>query len=248
MQSNLQDTPIFVIHVSQGYEERAKSIDAQASKLGLNIQYILDGDIKDLNINTLNKFFPPNTQLRDTEKSCVYKHVLAMQEIIHQNLEGALIMEDDFLFYKNCQAVFEKCLTEAQALFSSSTSPSFLINFERGAHYIPLFKLRIGKYLYKKEKTKMASCYYVTNKTASTFLKTITNEKINLPADWLQTHICNQNDIPIYWTEPTLGDQGSKSGVFDSELSNRKASFAKRTSWLISKFYKSYIKRIFAFK
>ena len=48
---------IFVLHVREGYEDRAAHIDAMMKRLGLQFEYILDGDKTDLTPEILNRWF-----------------------------------------------------------------------------------------------------------------------------------------------------------------------------------------------
>ena len=47
--------PIFVLHVREGYEDRAAHIDAMMARLGLSFEYMLDGDKCDLTPEVLDR-------------------------------------------------------------------------------------------------------------------------------------------------------------------------------------------------
>ena len=47
-QSSVITEKVLVLHVKQGYEERAKHIEKMLGELHIPFEYILDGDIKEI--------------------------------------------------------------------------------------------------------------------------------------------------------------------------------------------------------
>lgn len=91
---------VFVIHVSEGYEERRHHIDKHLPERGIaNFEYMLRGDIKDLTPEVKAKYFRENDKL--PELSCAYKHVLAYEKMVKRGIERALILEDDAFLANN---------------------------------------------------------------------------------------------------------------------------------------------------
>ena len=56
-QSSVITEKVLVLHVKQGYEERAKHIEKMLGELHIPFEYILDGDIKDITTEVLQKYF-----------------------------------------------------------------------------------------------------------------------------------------------------------------------------------------------
>ena len=55
---------VFVIHVSEGYEERRQHIDKHLPERGIvHFEYMLRGDIKDLTPEVKTKYFKGNDNL-----------------------------------------------------------------------------------------------------------------------------------------------------------------------------------------
>lgn len=52
---------VFVLHVKEGNEDRAKQIEAMLEKLGIKFEYMLDGDIKDITEERKSKYFDMRT-------------------------------------------------------------------------------------------------------------------------------------------------------------------------------------------
>ena len=106
--------PVLVLHVKNGYEDRARHMEAMLGARNIPFTYILDGDISDLNQNILTKYFAEGMRKFDGATSCALKHIYAYEYIISHGLEGALIMEDDMLLYKNFESIFQKCMQECK--------------------------------------------------------------------------------------------------------------------------------------
>ena len=49
--------PVLVAHVKRGYEERRRSIERQFHGLGIAFEFMLDGDIEDIDVETATRWF-----------------------------------------------------------------------------------------------------------------------------------------------------------------------------------------------
>jgi hypothetical protein len=74
------------------------------------------------------------------------------------------------------------------------------------------------------------------------------HNKIHLPPDHLCTFIDGQNKTKIYWSDPTLVEQGSMNGLFPSALDGGRKTkplwYLKARFWW-SRLRKKYIYRFF---
>jgi len=82
--------------------------------------------------------------------------------------------------------------------------------------------------------------YLITKKCAQKIINGInkSEDRINLPADWWLNTVIRENKFIVYWAEPTLVTQGSKSG--------QSSSFRKQKSFLstrIKKWTKFFLQR-----
>ena len=92
---------LLVLHVRKGYEDREAHIRNQLNRRGLPFQFILDGDRDDLSPEVLDRYFTGQMHQPSAATSCAMKHLLACQYIIGHELEGAVVLEDDMILYKN---------------------------------------------------------------------------------------------------------------------------------------------------
>jgi glycosyl transferase family 25 len=94
--------PTFIIHVST-HTQREKHIvhQIQKSKFLHNYELITKGDIQDIDTSIHQQYFGGVLHTINAGVSCAYKHILAYEEVIQQNLEFALILEDDIFLENN---------------------------------------------------------------------------------------------------------------------------------------------------
>ena len=75
--------------------------------------------------------------------------------------------------------------------------------------------------------------------TANQFITYLEKNKYPRIIDSMHTKMCNELNIPIYWIEPPLVKQGSKNGMFESELSGRSklTKFGDFKYWLTDTYH-----------
>lgn len=106
------ETQVLVVHV-RGQKEREAFIQKQLEKLCWPCHYILDGNVSDLTPEIIDRYFidtgrPDTMYGRFPRTSCAYKHLLATQYILDNQLPGALIVEDDLRIYPSFKNLFLK--------------------------------------------------------------------------------------------------------------------------------------------
>lgn len=235
---------VLVLHVKKGYEERAEHIEKMLAKLHIPFEYILDGDVPDLTQEILDKYFEPGKEGLygyTPRTSCSYKHFLAYEYILRNNLKGALILEDDIILGKKFIPVFNKCMEE----FETMPIDDILISFEDSRlRFVPRSQRRAGKYIYKGDKDRMAGAYYISNGAARQVMEYVAANKCDRPIDLLHGFLIKKIGFPYYWCQPTIATQGSFSGKFHSSLSPKK-EFCIWASW---KFKLNYKKLLYYFR
>ena len=97
---------IYVLHVTEGYEDREKSIKEQFEKLKLNFEFVLEYDIPQLREEQLSKYFSPKHTLRMSELSCSMKHIEALKKIEKAQGDIFLVLEDDVIFSQDSLIMF----------------------------------------------------------------------------------------------------------------------------------------------
>ncbi|RKF22161.1 glycosyltransferase family 25 protein [Alginatibacterium sediminis] len=206
---------VFVIHVSEGYNERKEHIDRELPKNGIsNYEYILDGDIKDLDSPVGKQLFSRSSRTK-AEQSCFYKHYLAYKEMERRNIEFALILEDDVILARNFPRNINNILTEIEH------KTNYLINVERAELCVPFYYRKFRNYIYPVNYSKLTGGYIIHRKVAEKITKDVELNGATIPIDTFHGDMKNKLNYNLYWTEPCLVDQGSKDGTFASSIDGK---------------------------
>lgn len=228
---------VLVLHVKQGYEERARHIEKMLAELHIPFEYILDGDINDITPEVLDKYFKDgkeNMHGNTAKTSCCYKHFLAYEYILKNNLKGVLILEDDCILDKKFPQVFNLCMKE----FEKMPTKNILISFEDSRlRFIPRSQRIKGQYLYKGDKDRMTGAYYISRGAAEEIMNYVAKNKCERPIDLLHSLLIKEENFPYYWCQPTVASQGSFTGKFHSSISSKK-EFCIWASWRFKLTYK----------
>lgn len=143
------NSKILVLHVKKGYEDRQKHIEKMMKSWGYSFEYILDGDMDDLNLEFVHQYFTGEMDCISPATSVATKHLKAARYIVDHQLDGALILEDDMLLYPNFEKVFNQCLSEIQNRHLTTA----LISFEDSSlHFVPGSQRKKGQHLYIAKK------------------------------------------------------------------------------------------------
>lgn len=225
---------VLVIHV-RGNESRREYIQKQVEQIGMPYEYILDGNKEDLTEEILNKYFRGEMHGQYPRTSCAYKHILACKYIIEQNLDGALILEDDIRLFDNFKSKFEQSIQECE--YEHAEEP-LIINFEESSlMLVPRSKRKREQMLYKADRDRFTGCMYVTQGAASVVLDYAESEKSELAIDRLHSLLISKGLINYYWNHPCLACQCSCDGSMPTMIPTKPRPF-KRLKWFYKKFYK----------
>jgi glycosyl transferase family 25 len=225
---------IFVIHVSEGYEERKKHIDAHLPERGFSqFTYMLDGDIKDITPNVKNKYFNNITDMGAI--SCFYKHLLVYQNMVENKIESALIFEDDVFLRSNSLEVLTKLSAELEH------ESNFIVNIESPFYTVPKSVQNKGQMLYLAKETKRTGGYVIDLIAATKIVNYLNANTTNLPIDTFQSALRETLKYNIFWIVPPIVTQGSKNGMFHSELSCRRKSYFKFLTSIFRDVYQEYV-------
>lgn len=246
MKNSLLDN-IYIIHVSEGYEDRKLHIDKHLPERGLsNFEYILQGDIKDITPFIAENYFTKN--LKPAEISCSYKHILVYKKMVDERIEKSLILEDDAFLETNAVELINRIEYEMRH------EKNYIINIEKSNYSVPWIFKRHNKFCYLASHTKRCGGYIIHLDVAEKIVRYLDVEKIDLPIDSFQTKNRDTLCYNTYWLDPAIVTQGSKNGSFASELSRRKTSKFKKLTSTLRDFYQRFIvtnfskKRLESFK
>lgn len=240
MAQNLNIDKVFVAHVKSGAEARRESIDRQLSQRGIPYEFMLNGDLEDMPQALIDRWFLPKRIMNPKMMSCTCKHLLIYEQMHRDGLKDALILEDDIFLSADFVVQFNKVVQE---LFCrKDTSPSLAwISFENSTlRFPPRSVLTPSMNLYRALEPRCTGAYYIGAEAARSLLKIADSEKLSLPIDCFVEVIAKRSPSPLelYWCHPTIAEQGSMNGVFDSIDERRTASLWRKVKWNLDKCYK----------
>lgn len=233
------DDTCYVLHVKKGYEDREQSILQQFSELGIPFEWVLDHDVDDITPMILEKYKYHGT-LKDVEISCSLKHICAWERIARGDSEGGFVFEDDVLLDIRR---FKAGAQEALAEFHDQWNDCGYISLGNGcALYVPWTSIRKNKKLYRAEHVRAADSYWINRETARKKVAWVMENGFFLPADHLINQLAAELDIPILWLEPTIANQGSHTGLFQSGIQDlKRGRFIDSIGWKVKIFRRKYL-------
>lgn len=233
--------PVLVAHVKHGFEDRRRSIERQFTELGMPFEFMLDGDISDIDAELSARWFDPGFPL-GPQQSCACKHLLMYQRIVKAGWAGALILEDDILLLEGFAPVFEASLQELRRRNEAVLGTAW-ISYENTGHVVPPRReIKQGQMLYRSMTTRCTGAYYIGCTAAAALLHEASTRKVDKAIDcWVEDMVPLLPDrLQIYWCHPAIAEQGSMNGRFDSMDSRRRAGVWRRLKWKMDRLYKRF--------
>jgi len=216
---------IYVLH-SSNLTKRKKHILEQFRIHNIyNFEFIEKYDITKITDDESIIF---DKDYKRTRMSLFLKHLYVYELIAKDNdEEPTLIFEDDVIlsddFNEIVKAYIKETPEDYDMLFIGS-GYNLHINKEL------LDDANAAAHIYKNPYTRATDSYIITNKcakklceyiaaaTATATATATANNKITQPIDmWLNRAIID-NQLKIYWSEPTIVSQGSQTGLFELSL------------------------------
>ena len=176
-------------------ENRKKHMQEQFNMYGIDDSKVIyiEGYNKDTLTNDFINTITTNKSLKKGEVSCAYKHYLALKHIVENNIELAVIMEDDIRF--------NEYVPKRIDIYLDQMSEDWNVLFDND--YLRMSEnITSDLYVYKNEtqKSNCASFYLINLKTAKILYDSF------LPFDKAVDHYYNdlfkKYDMNIYWAEP----------------------------------------------
>lgn len=222
--------PIYVLHVRQGYDERALHIETMMERLGLTFEYILDGDKADLDQETLQRWFSGSMRQIQSATSCAYKHLIACMLILERQLAGALILEDDIVLSDNYATVAAATIAELP-----DDSAAIISYEDTRLRFVPRSRRRPGKYLYEGDRDRFTGALYVNASAARTILENAAAGDLDCPIDIFHRRLLDKGLLKYYWSHPCTASQGSFNGLFSTSISGNHSTVLL---WKLKRIYK----------
>lgn len=224
---------IYVIHVSDAYE-RENHMHKQLKDKNNDVQFILEGDKKDLSQAVLDEYFVGDMKKVCNTTSCTYKHILAYKKVSEGPDDFVMILEDDIRFYSNYYDI-NSIIDEVKI----KNLKNCIISLEdSNLKYVAKSDRIKGVKIYSKKKGRLAGAYLIDKAGATSILNCIRNEKIGLPIDWFHNLCVERGEINLFWSHPAIAVQGSLDGSIKSLLDSKKYGLLRVISFNAQRFYK----------
>ena len=236
---------VYVIHVGEGAEDRAASIERQLARHGISFEYVLERDMKDLTPSWLDQWFGPPMNVVQPRTSCCSKHLVAYQRMLRDGWNDALVLEDDMFLSEDFVEELNQSLKELQG--RRGISDAVYISLENSG-LRPLSKIakeEPGVTLYRALKGRDTGAYWLTGASAAAFLHRAGTAKISESTPFFQNIVFESGAVELYWRHPAIAEQGSHSGRFDSLVTEHRKGLMRRPRWLARKAFQLYLRPFF---
>ena len=235
----------YIVHGLSGYESREKLLnDIFEKQRILSFEFVTEFEDSLKNEELIKRYFAGDIRsiLGKGALYCTLVHILIYEKVIQNNNDFALIFENDVCFIdSNFLEKLKLIVAEAKTL-----KEGFIISLENTTLDFPSWRIvERNKYLYKAKKGRCAGAYLIDKKAAQILIGDAVNRKCSKVIDWWHNDMVDREIITLYWAHPPLTEQGSFNGKLNSSISMRNNGTIRRLRWLVQKFYKMYILRIF---
>lgn len=227
----------YIIHVSDAYD-REKHILSQLENKGLDVEFINEGDKKDITPEIIAKYFKGRTGEVSNVTSCAYKHILAYERFLETDELHALILEDDIFLYSNFNKIQNKVIDEIKSKYIDNC---FISLEDSNLKFVKGSERKKQKHLYPKKHGRMAGAYIIDRECARSILNEIKENKCFLPIDLYHNYCSEKEAISIYWCHPAIAKQGSLCGKTESLLPSKQENTISATKYSVMKQYKKLI-------
>ena len=231
---------ILIIHMEK-MTERKEHIEKTLEEIGLEPShtYITDGNPESFTQEILDKYFGGKLILYPEAQnvtSCALKHFLAYEYIVQNNLEGALILEDDICLHDDFMKTFYKSIKEYHQ--DAHDKHNVIISYEDSPLiFVPRSKRKKNQVLYSADRNRCTGCYYINKSAAKAALDDATTKKCRIAIDEYHTYLQKQGILDYLWCQPAIATQGSYNGKFKSQISTKKDLMVK-IRWFFKLNYK----------
>ena len=178
-----------------------------------NVKFINHPNKNELTYEIKRKIVQKNSKIPDGWISCSYKHYLALQDIVENNIELAVVMEDNIgSFYENVPTRIKKYLEEMDEDWDIIFDSIFSNFGELNEGDVLEDKL---VYLKKNEITKNSEGKIISHgstRAAQFYLLNYNSAKklyenfipFNHSADMWMNSVIRKLNLKVYWSEPSL--------------------------------------------
>jgi len=147
------------------------------------------------------------------------QHIEIYKRIQAQSLDYGIVFEDDVIFNKNFGKKLQQYYDELPSDWDVFYFGKGTGNHRAKIGFLDLFQFIIGrKHCFKQNnfKSRFADSYMIRKKAIDKIIPTMI--PFHYPIDWELNYQQKLHRLNIYWAEPTITRQGSKSGEYKSSL------------------------------
>jgi len=216
---------IFVLHCKK-LVERKEFLLKQFEKHGItDFEFIERYDLNDNDITekdwSIFDLEDPDLKHKHSMVSLILKHIYAYK-LISESYDAGLILEDDVVFDDNFVDTLDKYITQLPEDYD-------MMFIGNGCNlHIPREYQVEGCNVYKKcaeptywggdGVTRCTDSYVVSNKGANKLMNHLNSMtyKIFKASDWWLNKVAREDNLNVYWAEPTIVKQGTQIGLYHS--------------------------------
>lgn len=197
------------------------------SQLHLEFEYILDGDMTDLTLERLDRYFTGKMHVVSPATSCGMKHFLAYERIVTDCPNGALILEDDMFLNKKFPDLLLRSILQTHEF--SGDRPVWVGYEATGLKLIPRSRREKGVNIYPANELQCTGAYYINQVCAQMLVDQTLTRKCHTAFDWYVTWLHGEVDFDLYWAHPVLAEQGTHTGRMQSAIGNAVSNGSSKT-------------------
>lgn len=223
-----KDLPIFISHYKKLVERRQYLEPALKNEGFTNVNWCDQIDRDTMTEEQLNMYKRDDKkwsmmcrgwdnhstprELTKPEIANAITHINIYKHMIDNNIETALILEDDCILHKDfikCLEIISNQLPRDFDVCFLGSSFGLTVNNYRFGYFGSQNKnvIQQGKHVYPIKGTHTVDAYIISLKAAKSIYESVI--PFCLPIDFMLNHIFIFNDIQSYWCYPPIIDQGS---------------------------------------
>lgn len=235
---------VYVIHVRNGAEDRAAFIEGQLARLGIEFEYVLDGDRDQLTPALLARWFRDGMASASAETSCTFKHLAACERIVRDGRASALVLEDDVVLPPTFVADLNRSIAELRGRADATPDIAFISLENTGLETVT--PPATGATLIRSDHGRAAGAYWLSREAAARLLRRADAERLGEPIDHFQNQLVRDGELELWWRHPAIAEQGSHNGMFNSLLVPERGGPVRRLKWLARKTWQLRIRPLLA--
>lgn len=232
---------ICIVNV-KAFTERRAHIEQELQRFGLQGEFVWEHDAHEITPELDDRYYLDNPQLTNGHKSCGLKHVAIMQRVVARGWSYCLVLEDDAVLHRDFRQGVENALRELKRDHAHKPSVAFIGS--GGNWYTPRSQRRKGQHLYRARKGRFTDSYIINARAARMRLDWIAQNKMRHAIDNAFDIMDTELGVQMLWLEPTVVEQGTKRGLFNSTLEGRWPSPVQACLHAWEKFRRKYVYQI----